>query len=103
MGLAIGYRASSPFCGRATRVHASHGLHPAAGPAARRVTDDEIADIASELIVRGHSPIDSVDIGVEITRVMHEMPSLSDVERVQERIAAIGHPDPHSDKSLCDA
>jgi hypothetical protein len=60
----------------------------------RRVTDDEITDIASELIVSGHSPIDSVDIGVEITRVMHEMPALNDVERVQERIAAIGHPDP---------
>jgi Protein of unknown function (DUF3349) len=27
----------------------------------RRVTDDEITDIASELILSGHSPIDNVD------------------------------------------
>jgi hypothetical protein len=81
-------RAGYPACMPAT------GYIPLLALLRRRVTDDEIADIASELIVRGHSPIDSVDIGVEITRVMHEMPSLSDVERVQERIAAIGHPDP---------
>jgi hypothetical protein len=69
----------------------------------RRVTDDEITDIASELILSGHSPIDSVDIGVEITRVTHEMPSLNDVERVQQRIAVIGHPDTPSDKPPCGA
>jgi hypothetical protein len=59
----------------------------------RRVTDDEITDIASELMIGGRSPIGNVDIGVEITRVTHEMPSLNDVTRVHERIAAIGHPD----------
>jgi hypothetical protein len=40
---------------------------------------------------------------VEITRVTHEMPSLSDVERVHERIAVIGHPDTPSDNPPCGA
>ncbi len=80
-------RAGYPTCMPAT------GYIPLLALLRRRVTDDEITDIASELILSGHLAIDNVDIGVEITRVTHEMPSLNDVERVQERIAAIGHPD----------
>ena len=70
----------------------STGYIPLLALLRRRATDDEITGIASELIViSGQSPIHRVDIGVEITRVTDEMPSLNDVERVQERIAAIGH------------
>ena len=56
----------------------------------RRVTDDEIISITRELIRRRRRPIDSADVGVEITRVTHEMPSLDDIERVQNRLDAIG-------------
>ena len=90
-------RAGYPACMPAT------GYIPLLALLRRRVTDDEITDIASELILSGHSPIDSVDIGVEITRVTHEMPPLNDIERVQQRIAVIGHPDTPSDNPPCGA
>jgi Protein of unknown function (DUF3349) len=64
----------------------------------RRVSDDEISATAGELIVRECWPIDGADIGVEITRITHEMPSLDDVARVQQRLAAIEWPDGHPDK-----
>jgi hypothetical protein len=56
----------------------------------RRVTDDEIVTLASELIARRRGPISNADVGVEITRITHEMPSLDDIERVQHRLDAIG-------------
>jgi Protein of unknown function (DUF3349) len=43
----------------------------------RRVSDDEIAVITSKLMPRRRA-IDNVDIGVEITRITHEMPSSDD-------------------------
>ena len=52
----------------------------------RRVTEDEIVTLASELIARGGSPISNADVGVEITRITHEIPSLEDIERVQHRV-----------------
>jgi hypothetical protein len=58
----------------------------------RRLTSDEVAEIAIELALTG-SPVDNVDIGVEITRSTHEMPSLGDIERVREQLAAIGRPE----------
>jgi Protein of unknown function (DUF3349) len=42
--------------------------------------------------------VDNVDVGVEITRVTHEMPSPADVERVQRRLTAIGWPSGNPDK-----
>lgn len=60
----------------------------------RGVTDDEVAAIARRLKVRQRHPIDNADIGVEITRVTREMPSLDDIERVQQRLARNAHPEP---------
>jgi hypothetical protein len=61
-----------------------------------RVSDDEISLIISKLVPR-RRPVDSVDVGVEITRVTHEMPSPDDIERVQRRLTTIvgrgGNPD----------
>ncbi|MEE6134810.1 DUF3349 domain-containing protein [Mycobacterium sp. 050128] len=57
----------------------------------RRVSDDEVTEIASELAVRGR-PVDNADIGVQITRSIHEMPSLGDIKRVRRRLTAIGGP-----------
>jgi uncharacterized protein DUF3349 len=56
----------------------------------RRLSDDEITAIASELIARGHWPISTADVGVAITRITNEMPSPADIERVQRRLNAIG-------------
>ncbi|MEM6108413.1 DUF3349 domain-containing protein [Mycobacterium sp. 050272] len=58
----------------------------------RRVSEDEVCEIAWELSVRG-CPIDDADIGVEITRNIHEMPSPEDIKRVRRRLIAIGGPD----------
>jgi hypothetical protein len=56
----------------------------------RRLSDDEITAIASELIARGHWPISTADVGVAITRITNEMPAPHDIERVQRRLIAIG-------------
>ena len=58
----------------------------------RRLSDDEIITITSELVVRRHRRISSADIGVEITRITNEMPSPDDIERVQRRLELIGCP-----------
>ncbi|HWF28864.1 MAG TPA: DUF3349 domain-containing protein [Mycobacterium sp.] len=68
------------------------GYVPLAALLSRRPSDDEIITITSELVVRRHTPISSADIGVEITRVTNEMPSLDDIERVQRRLDVIGCP-----------
>ena len=56
----------------------------------RRICDDEVATIASTLIGRGRRSIDYADIGVEITRITLEMPSLDDIDRVRYRLDAMG-------------
>ncbi|MGO9158034.1 DUF3349 domain-containing protein [Mycobacterium sp.] len=61
----------------------------------RRVTDNEIIAITRKLIARQRRPIDTADIGVEITRVTNEMPSVEDIARVQHRLAAIGRSSDH--------
>jgi uncharacterized protein DUF3349 len=68
------------------------GYVPAVALLPRRVSGDEIITITSELEMRRHRPISTADIGVEITRITNEMPSLDDIERVQRRLDAIGCP-----------
>lgn len=76
--------------GYPTRVRA-FGYLPLLALLPRRVSDDEVGEIAAELAVRGR-PVDNADIGVEITRSIHEMPSLEDIGRVRRRLIAIGGP-----------
>ena len=65
------------------------GHAPLAALLPRRVSDGEIATIASELVTR-RGPIGTADVGVEITRVTNEMPSPQDIDRVHRRLGAIG-------------
>jgi hypothetical protein len=58
----------------------------------RRLSDDEVAAVASQLAARGELNIDAADIGVAITRITDELPSQADLERVQGRLEAIGWP-----------
>ncbi|MBH0778244.1 DUF3349 domain-containing protein [Nocardia bovistercoris] len=70
----------------------------------RRLSDEEVREIAAELAATGDLPADKVDIQVMITKVTNEMPSKSDVERVRHKLEAHawpgspatddGHPDP---------
>lgn len=55
----------------------------------RRVSDDEIA-VVTRSLMPGRQPAGSVDIGVAITRITHEMPLPDDIERVQRRLASFG-------------
>jgi hypothetical protein len=68
------------------------GYVPLAALLPRRLSNDEIITITSELVVRRHRRISRADIGVEITRITHEMPSPDDIERVQRRLDLIGCP-----------
>ena len=65
------------------------GYVPLAALSRRRISDDEITTITSELMTRRGGPISTTDVAVEITRITNEMPSPDDVERVQRRLAAI--------------
>lgn len=56
----------------------------------RRLSNDEVKLVASELMQRGD--FDQVDIGVLITQLTDELPSPADIERVRERLAAKGWP-----------
>jgi Protein of unknown function (DUF3349) len=87
--LRAGYPAGAPPVGYAPLL----ALLP------RRVSDDEIGLIIRKF-VPGRRPADDVDVGVEITKVTHEMPSPTDIERLQSRLTSGcpgGHPDePHA-------
>jgi hypothetical protein len=52
----------------------------------RRLTNDEVKVVASELMQRGE--FDKIDIGVLISKLTDELPSEEDVERVRSRLAA---------------
>jgi Protein of unknown function (DUF3349) len=58
----------------------------------RRLSDDEVAAVATQLAARGEMNIDAADIGVAITRITGELPSQADLDRVQHRLEAIGWP-----------
>lgn len=60
----------------------------------RRLTDDEVAEIARELSAEGLAPLDGADIAVSITKVIDEVPSPADIERVRDHLAFRGFPDP---------
>ena len=66
------------------------GYVPLAALSRRRVSNDEIATITRELIMRRCAPISTADVGVAITHVTDAMPSQDDIDRVQRRLQAIG-------------
>jgi Protein of unknown function (DUF3349) len=67
----------------------STGYVPLAALLRRRLSDDEITAITSELMIRGRAAISTSDVGVHITRITDDMPSPEDVERIQRRLEAI--------------
>jgi hypothetical protein len=67
----------------------------------RRVSDDEVRRIATELADTGDLPTDTVDIGVMITKITNDMPSETDISRVRARLAAFAWLDPeHADGAI---
>jgi hypothetical protein len=59
---------------------------------ARRLSNDEVRQVAHELIEGGTLPADDIDIGVVITRVTDELPRDEDVQRVRDRLVSVGWP-----------
>lgn len=58
----------------------------------RRLSDDEVDQVADALIENGDLPIDKTDIAVLITKIINEMPLESDVDRVRRHLEAGGWP-----------
>jgi hypothetical protein len=75
----------------------AHGYAPLLALLPRRVSDDEIHVMVRKLMPKRRQ-VDTVDIGVEITRATQEMPSPHDIERVQGRLTAIGWSDGNPDR-----
>jgi hypothetical protein len=59
-------------------------------PLQRRLSDDEIVEVAFELARRGAKPIDGTDIHVAISAITDEMPSPADTDRVRLRLESAG-------------
>jgi hypothetical protein len=55
----------------------------------RRLSDDEVVDVVDELVRIEGLSFDTADIGVAITRITDQLPSLADLERVQRRLFEI--------------
>ncbi|WP_328406757.1 DUF3349 domain-containing protein [Nocardia sp. NBC_00403] len=62
----------------------------------RRLSDDEVRQIAAELAATGDLSADKTDIQVMITKTTNEMPSETDAARVRSRLEAHAWPDPAS-------
>ena len=58
----------------------------------RRLSDDEIVEVARDLTARGELNIDVADIGAAIVRITDELPSKVDLGRVQRRLEALDWP-----------
>jgi len=58
----------------------------------RRLSDDEVLAVATELISTAGAPVQGTDVRVAITKLTDELPSPDDTERVKRRLAAVGWP-----------
>jgi hypothetical protein len=56
----------------------------------RRLSDEEVVAVASELARHGTILIDGTDIRVAINKITDEMPSPTDTDRVRRRLEAAG-------------
>ena len=70
----------------------AHDYVPLLALLRRRLSDDEVIAVATELISGKNMPVDGTDVRVAITKITDEMPSAEDTERVKQRLAAVGWP-----------
>lgn len=59
----------------------------------RRLSDDEVAEVAVRLAAEGGLPVSRVDVGTAIAGVTSELPSDADIERVRRSLAEHGWPE----------
>ncbi|WIM85794.1 DUF3349 domain-containing protein [Candidatus Mycobacterium wuenschmannii] len=58
----------------------------------RRLSDDEVLEVATELMATAPTPIEGADVRVAITKLIDDLPSSEDTERVERRLVAAGWP-----------
>ncbi|HET8992542.1 MULTISPECIES: DUF3349 domain-containing protein [Rhodococcus] len=58
----------------------------------RRLSDDEVDQVADALVDEGDLPISKTDIAVLITKITNEMPLGHDIDRVRVHLEAGGWP-----------
>lgn len=58
----------------------------------RRLTDDEVTELGTELVHHGMVPADKIDVGVGITKVTDDLPTEGEMRRVSERLSSAGFP-----------
>ena len=58
----------------------------------RRLSNDEVKQVAKALVDAGTLPTEKVDIGVVITKLTDEMPREEDVQRVRQKLVGYGWP-----------
>jgi Protein of unknown function (DUF3349) len=68
----------------------STGYGPLLALLPRRLSDDEVATVASTLASRATAPVELTAVRVAITKVTGALPSQSDTERVARRVVASG-------------
>lgn len=56
----------------------------------RRLTQEEIDELADRIIRDGLIPAVRVDVGAEFLRVTHELPSEAEIRRISEKLADAG-------------
>ncbi|MCM6763437.1 DUF3349 domain-containing protein [Rathayibacter sp. ZW T2_19] len=59
----------------------------------RRLTDEEVAEVAAGLDAEGALPASRIDVAAAIARITSELPSDVDVERVRRSLAERGWPE----------
>lgn len=58
----------------------------------RRLTEDEVRELGHELVAGGLVPADRVDVGVGITKVTQELPTIEELDRVTRHLRRFGFP-----------
>lgn len=59
----------------------------------RRLSDEEVTEVAERLATEGRLPASRVDVGTAIAAVTSDLPSDEDIERVRRSLAEHGWPD----------
>lgn len=70
----------------------THDYVPLLALLRRRLTEEEVLTVASELMSHGNAPVPGTDAMVAIMKVTAELPSPQDTSRVRARLVAAGWP-----------
>jgi len=70
----------------------AHDYIPLLALLRRRLSDDEVLAVATELMSTAPTPVEGTDVRVAITKLTDDLPSAEDTGRVQRRLVAVGWP-----------